>query len=611
MKHPLPLLLLTSLLFSKSLFCQKIQENIAINNHFPQWAEGIVWYQIFPERFANGDSSNDPTSSQVFIHRTAPDDWERTSWTSNWFEQSKWEKKINSSLRDKITMRRYGGDIQGIIDHLDYLKSLGVGAIYFNPIFESISMHKYDASSYHHIDANYGPDPSGDRKTILTETPDDKLTWKWTKADKLFLNLISEVHKRGMKIIIDGVFNHTGTEFWAFKDIVKLGKSSKYFDWYDIKHLDDPATSENELEYKCWWGYKAMPEFNRTKDDLMTGPKKYIFDITKRWMDPDNDGNPSDGIDGWRLDVAREVPLGFWKDWNKLVKSINPEAYIVGELWELSSDFVGKGDAFDALMNYNFAYAVNNFFIAQKKKIKTSDFIDQLKEIDKTYPENTLLILQNLVDSHDTERLLSMIMNPDRQFDSNADENNPDYNPAKPGKNEREKMKLITAFQMTYRGAPMIYYGDEIGMWGADDPHDRKPMIWSNMKYEDEVIDSSSGFKTGYGKYRVEADKDLLDYYKKIISIHNQLPALKKGKLEFIYFNDDKNTFAFKRSFYNNGISDTCICAFNLGFQDDLISVKEFQRAEELLSSENYTSENGYLRFKIPSNTAMIFHVKN
>ncbi|MGE5682351.1 MAG: glycoside hydrolase family 13 protein [Bacillota bacterium] len=602
MKHLLLFLLLSCLITFNNFFSQ---------SHFPEWAKGIVWYQIFPERFANGDTSNDPRAKDVFINRPIPEGWKKTSWTSNWFSESDWEKKIDSRLRDKITMRRYGGDIQGIIDHLDYIKSLGVGAIYFNPIFESISMHKYDASTYHHIDASYGPDPEGDRRVVMLETPEDSSTWVWTKADKLFLKLIKEVHKRGMKIIIDGVFNHTGTEFWAFKDIMKNHEKSKYFDWYEVRSFDDTLTKDkNELDYRCWWNYKAMPEFNRTKDDLMAGPKNYIFNITRRWMDPDRDGSSTDGIDGWRLDVAREVPLGFWRDWNRLVKSINNEAYIVGELWELSDDFVGKGDVFDALMNYNFAYAVNSYFIAKKDKVTTSEFIDQLKEIDATYPENTLYILQNLADSHDTDRLSSMIKNPDRKFDKEADENNPDYNPGKPTEEEYEKQKLIAAFQLTYRGAPMIYYGDEAGMWGADDPHDRKPMLWEGLKYEDEVIDKSSGFKAGFGTYKVQPDKGMIEFYKKIIALHNESPALKKGKLEFIYSNDKTDVFAFSREFTETNVSDKRIVVFNLGEKPETFLIKENKPAEELLNPVSVKSEQGKLKITIPPKSVHIYKIK-
>ena len=188
-------------------------------------------------------------------------------------------------------------------------------------------------------------------------------------------------------------------------------------------------------------------------------------------------------------------------------------------MWEFSPDFVSGKGPFDALMNYNFAFAVNDFFIADKNKISVDEFIDRLKKIDETYDSENLFVLQNLLSSHDTERLSSMIKNPDRKYDHDANENNPNYNPGKPTNEDFEKQKLIAAFQMIYRGAPMIYYGDEVGMWGADDPHDRKPMIWDDLKYDDEIINENSGFKTGFGTYTVEQNKDLLKFYKEIIDL--------------------------------------------------------------------------------------------
>ena len=353
------------------------------NSKVPEWAKGIVWYQIFPERFANGDTSNDPEPEKVFINSDLiPDGWSITSWESNWFAQSEWEKNLGGNLRDHLYERRYGGDLQGIIDRLDYLKQLGVGGIYLNPVFEAVSLHKYDGSTFHHIDVNFGPSPINDRKLIEKEIPDDPNTWQWSSADSLFLTLIEEVHKRGMKIIID----HTGVQFWAFQDLLENGNNSKYEDWYRVESFDDPTTIENEFSYKGWWGVKSLPEFNKTEADLFPGPKQYIFNSTIKWMDPDGDGNPEDGIDGWRLDVARELPLGFWKDWSNLVKQINNDALIIGELWELSPDFVSDDAPFDALMNYNFAFAVNELFIAQKDKISVTDFINKLTEIDNSYP---------------------------------------------------------------------------------------------------------------------------------------------------------------------------------------------------------------------------------
>jgi len=534
-------------------------------NKLPLWAKGVVWYQIFPERFANGDKSNDPEAEKVFINsKKIPDGWKVTDWTSNWFTQSDWEKKLGGDVKNHLYERRYGGDIQGIIDRLDYVKDLGVGAIYLNPVFEAVSLHKYDGSTYHHIDVNFGPDPNGDRELIKSEIPDKPDTWQMTSADKLFLKLIDEVHKRGMKIIIDGVFNHTGVQFWAFQDIVNYQEQSAYKDWFIINSFDDPTTATDEFDYKGWWNIKSLPEFNRTKDDLADGPKNYIFNSTKKWMDPNGDGDPSDGIDGWRLDVAREVPIGFWKQWNEVVKSINNQSIIVGELWEFSPEFVSEKGPFDALMNYNFAYAVNDLFIAEKNKISVDEFIERLKKIDETYDSENLFVLQNLLSSHDTERLSSMIKNPDRKYEHDANEGNANYNPGKPNADDIEKQKLIAAFQLLYRGAPMIYYGDEVGMWGADDPHDRKPMVWNNLVYDNEVINENSGFKTGFGNYTVEQNNYLLQFYKKMIEIRSENDQLKLGTVKFIYSNEDKKAFAFESVLGNK----KTISIFNLGAEE-------------------------------------------
>lgn len=554
----------------------------------PLWAKGVVWYQIFPERFANGDTSNDPEAEKVFVNsRKIPEGWAISKWTSNWFAQSEWGQKLGGKNNHHYYERRYGGDIQGIIDRLDYIKKLGVGAIYLNPVFEAVSLHKYDGSSFHHIDVNFGPNPDGDRKMMLSEIPDNPDTWKWTEADKIFLKLIDEVHKRGMKIIIDGVFNHTGVQFWAFQDIVKNQNESKYKDWYLINAFDDTLTDEDEFDYKGWWNIKSLPEFNRTKDDLSEGPKQYIFNATRKWMDPNGDGNPSDGIDGWRLDVAREVPIGFWKQWRNVVKGINNQSLIVGELWELSPDFISDDGVFDALMNYNFAFAVNDFFIAEKNKISVDEFIESLKKIDQTYPEQNLYVLQNLLSSHDTERLSSMIQNPDRKYEHDANEGNKNYKPGKPNSDDIEKQKLIAAFQLLYRGAPMIYYGDEIGMWGADDPHCRKPMVWDDLIYENEVIDESSGFKTGFGSYSVEQNKDLLRFYKDIINLRNENEALRIGIIKFIYADNEKKSFAFESVIGDEKI----ICAFNLGKEEISIPL-EFEVVELYSGNQNFQNKS-------------------
>jgi glycosidase len=242
-----------------------------------------------------------------------PEGWQNHPWTSDWYKLQPWEAKTGHDFYWNAGVRRYGGDLQGVIDKLDYLQNLGITAIYLNPVFESPSLHKYDASMYHHIDNNFGPAPDVDREMWSKENPADPATWQWTPADKLFLKLISESHKRGMKIIIDGVFNHTGTQFWAFKDIVKNQQNSKYKDWYTINSWDDSAKG-TKFDYAGWYGVKDLPEIREDSTGLVKGPREHIHDIVKRWMDPNGDGDPSDGIDGWRLDVAEQVNHNFWKN---------------------------------------------------------------------------------------------------------------------------------------------------------------------------------------------------------------------------------------------------------------------------------------------------------
>jgi len=580
----------------------------------PEWAKGVVWYQIFPERFANGDPTNDPEPEKTFINSDSiPAGWKIRDWTSNWFSQDEWEKNLGGNFRDHIYERRYGGDIQGIMDHLDYLEKLGIGAIYLNPVFEAASLHKYDGSTFHHIDVNFGPDPEGDRELIQSERPDDPSTWKWTEVDKLFIKLVEEVHDRNMRIIIDGVFNHTGIQFWAFQDVIQNGKNSKYKDWYRINSLDDPTTLQNEFDYDGWWGVKSLPVFNKYESDLHLGPKQYIFNSTAKWMDPNNDGDPSDGIDGWRLDVARELPLGFWKSWAKVVKTINEDALIIGELWELSPDFVSDKGPFDGLMNYNFAFAVNDFMISNKNAILTNEFVDKLEEVSNTYSIENLLVVQNLMDSHDTDRLSSMIKNPDRNYDRDAIESNSSYDPGKPTEEEYEKQKLIAAFQMTYQGAPFIYYGDEVGMWGSDDPHNRKPMVWDELRYEIEVIDKFSGFGTGYGSFEVAQNKDLLKWYNKLISIRNNSNALKKGEQKFIYKSDGTKTFAFERIYKD----EKMICVFNLDNSEMQFTVPIEDNnfiSTELISGnpglKDSSKKGADLLVNIPGNSVRIYQIK-
>jgi len=518
------------------------------------WDKQAVWYQIFPERFFNGDTANDPLPIDIIEERpfSIPSDWKIHPWNSDWYKLQDWEKEYNVPFYWATSLRRYGGDLQGIIQKLDYLQELGVNAIYLNPVFESQSHHKYNAAMYHHIDNNFGTNPEMDRKIWQTENPIDNTTWKWTSADSVFLNLIKECHKRSMKIIIDGVFNHVGKNFWAFEDVVKNQEKSKFADWFMIKTFDNPATAENEFDYQGWYGIKDLPEFYEDENGFREDVKKHFHEVVKRWMDPNNDRNTEDGIDGWRLDVAEMVNLNFWREFRNWVKEINPEAYITGEVWwqDWKNDKMFNaakwldGKAFDGVMNYRFARAVKEYFVNEKDKTTSTAFADTLKKIYADYGFEKCLSLQNLLDSHDVDRISSQLNNPDIWYDHEGNpEQNENYNIENIDEKKKARLKLIVAAQMTLPGSPMIYYGDEAGLWGGDDPDCRKPMIWRDVNYEPET-------QHPFGKKRnvsvVKFDEDLFQWYKKLISIRKENSVLSLGSIEFMP--SEPNLLIYKRT---------------------------------------------------------------
>ncbi len=522
----------------------------------PAWAKRAIWYQIFPERFRNGDRSNDPTLMD--LRGAWPHDpqtkWQISSWTGDWYKSQPWEEVNGKGFYYNAQLRRYGGDLQGILDKLDYLQQLGVNAIYLNPIFESPSLHKYDATMYHHIDNNFGPDPAGDRSIWEKENPADPTSWQWTSADRLFLQLVHEVHKRNMKIIIDGVFNHVGLTFWAFEDVKKNGEKSAYNNWFIIKRYDDPATAEQEFDYEGWYGVRELPELREDENGLVSGPREHIRAIVKRWMDPNGDGNPSDGIDGWRLDVAEMVKIPFWREFRKWVRHINPDAYITGEVWwedwknekMFNAEPWLRGDAFDAVMNYRFAREVGYFFKAKQRKIAASEFVRRLDSLRREYRDDVNYVLMNLMASHDTDRLGSQIVNADANYDKHVGvSDNKNYDVRKPNADEIRTQKLIALFQMTYLGAPMIYYGDEAGMWGADDPDDRKPMLWADMRYANET---SHPFGARRPDDKNHFNDDVFQHYAQLAAIRSRSNALTLGDMQTVFTDDERDSFGFMRS---------------------------------------------------------------
>jgi cyclomaltodextrinase len=553
------------------------------SNTRSNWFADAIWYQIFPERFRNGDPANDPTPASLsgtwpyFV----PRGWQVVPWTSDWYQLQPWEQD-GRGFYVHAQLRRYGGDLQGILDELDYLKALGVNALYLNPIFESASLHKYGATMYHHVDKHFGPDPQGDLKLFAAEDPADPTTWKWTAADKLFLKLIQEVHRRDMRIIIDGVFNHVGIPFWALQRAKKEGPGSRFAKWFNITKWDDPATPEDEFAYQGWIGIKDLPQLARDERTLHPEVREHLHAVVRRWMDPNQDGDPSDGIDGWRLDVAAEVPLAFWEEFRGWVQGINRNAYLTGEIWwddfntfKFRNAQPWLGTAFDAVMNYRFGDAGFQFF-NQPQAITATQFAEQLMAIHRDYGTARSLELQNLFDSHDTARIGSAVVNPQYRQDHGAGvKDNRSYDVRKPNASEKQRWKQMVAFQFLMPGAPYIYYGDEVGMWGADDPDCRKPMIWGDLKYTDERADPHGRPRLGDS---VSPDNDLLAFYRGWTHRRRELAVLRRGDFKVVLTEDSRRLFAFRRSLasheilalFNASAKDATLAPGDLGIKDPL-----------------------------------------
>ena len=517
------------------------------------WYADAVWYQVFPERFRNGDTSNDPTAASLegtwpyFV----PDGWQVVPWTSDWYRLQPWEKADGKGFYVHAQLRRYGGDLAGILRGLDHIQALGVNALYLNPVFESASLHKYGATMYHHIDKHFGPDPEGDLALFATEDAADPATWRWSAADQLFLKLIAEVHRRDMRIIIDGVFNHVGIPFWAFQQARREGPDSRFAKWFHITRWDDPNTPRDEFDYHGWVGIKDLPEFRKDEYGPHPEVKQHFHAVLKRWMDPDGDGDPSDGIDGWRLDVAAEVPLAFWKEFNGWVKAINPDAYLTGEIWW--KDFQTctywnarpwLDGAFDGVMNYRFGDAVYQFF-NQPEPISATAFVQMLEGIHRDYGYDRCLGLQNLFDSHDTQRIGSAVVNPEHRQDHGGNlQSNRHYDVRKPNDAEKRRWKQMVAFQFLAPGAPYIYYGDEVGMWGADDPDCRKPMVWHHMSY---ATERAHPLGLPRPADTVESDKDMLGFYRTVGKWRRNYAVLRTGSFEVLLADDAQRIVAFER----------------------------------------------------------------
>lgn len=525
----------------------------------PDWAKDAIWYQVFPERFRNGAPQSDPHLSD-FSEKEIPG-WRICPWGMEWYARDTWEVPNGENFWSTVFNRRFGGDLIGLREQLPYLQELGITAIYLNPIFMAASLHKYDATVYHHIDPTLGPDRDGDLKALAaaneTEHPD---TWIWTAADRYFLELVADVHARDMRIILDGVFNHSGTRCFAFQDIRKNGPQSRYWEWYTIHRWD----GTQDMDYHAWDGANgSLPNFGRDGDTLNPGVKKYIFDITRRWMDPSGEGRISEGIDGWRLDVAYCVPHEFWREWHAHVRSINPEAYTTAEIVAPAQEWI-QPDEFSAVMNYEWLFPTLSFFTPHPEAIGATEFKARLNELYARHTPGTALIMQNLLDSHDTGRILTMLdsqcppfRNWDHYFNWARVAENPALKTAKPSEATKHILRLMAVWQFTGPGAPMLYYGTEVGMWGANDPCDRQPMFWADIPMDDETM----GFHEPLLNISTrEPDMMLFGFYQKLTHLRTNHAALRRGSFQWMD-HPDEAAIAFQRAYDGERI----VCVINKG----------------------------------------------
>ncbi|KAB1437633.1 glycoside hydrolase family 13 protein [Candidatus Galacturonibacter soehngenii] len=353
----------------------------------PNWFKTAVVYNIFPDSFACG-------------RYEAPN-----------------EKKEVILDSGKVSKARLGGTIHGITQNLDYIQELGFNCIYLNPIFTAGEYHKYDTLDYYHIDPCLG-------------------------TDEEFKQLVDEIHKKDMKIIIDGVFNHCSWQFFAFEDVLQNGKESQYYDWfYELNlPLTRPESEVGKPKYACFAYERKMPKLNTSNLEV----QKYFAAVGVHWLEHYQ-------IDGWRLDVANEIDREFWRAFRRAVKLQNKEAILIGEVWEDAQTWL-KGDAFDSTMNYEFRRICRDYLIGEQKD--AFRLAKQLEQMRLRYPTNIVRGQLNLLDSHDVPRFMSLC------------------------KGDERKWRLACILLMLFEGVPSLFYGDEQGICGVNENEYRNPMVW-------------------------------------------------------------------------------------------------------------------------------------
>lgn len=499
---------------------------IVPGNHVPRWAKGAVMYQIYVDRFYNGDPSNDVLTDEynyIGEHVTRVEDWNKYPATMG-------------------VREFYGGDLQGVMDKMDYLQDLGIDVIYFNPLFVSPSNHKYDIQDYDYIDPHFGKIVNDTGNLLEPWQKENKDATRYINriankenleaSNELFAKVVEEAHKRGMKVILDGVFNHCGSfnkwldreriyeNFEGYEKGAYISADSPYRDYF---HFYEQNRWPYNPTYDGWWGHDTLPKLNYEGSKQLYD---YILYIGKKWV------SPPYNADGWRLDVAADLGHSpefnhqFWKDFHKAVREANPEAIVLAEHYGSPREWIENGE-WDTVMNYDAFMEPITWFLTGMQKHSDDYREDLYGNADSfwgamhyhgaAFSGDSFHIAMNELSNHDHSRFLTRTNKRVGRVNTMGPE------AANEGVNKAVMREAVT-IQMTWAGAPTIYYGDEAGVCGFTDPDNRRTYPWGNE------------------------DHDLIEFHKAMIRIHKESDAFKFGSLKYLV--GDYNLLGFVR-FYD------------------------------------------------------------
>jgi cyclomaltodextrinase len=435
----------------------------------PAWVADAVFYQIFPDRFAVSPRVAKPFNLEPW--HTPP--------TTHGYK---------------------GGDLLGIVEHLDWLTDLGVNALYLNPVFQSVANHRYHTHDYFQVDPILG-------------------------GNDAFEELLDACHRRGIRVVIDGVFNHASRGFLQFNDILENGPRSPWIDWFIVRDWPLHAYDEtHHPNYDAWWGLAALPKFNTDHPQV----REFLMRVGEHWA--------RRGIDGWRLDVPQEIKTpGFWEEFRQRIKAINPDLYLVGEVWAEATEWIGDGTRFDGTMNYPLTAAIISFVAGDRvdpttdidnpwyvitEPLDAAEYANRVDHLLAAYPDHAHLANLNLLDSHDTARILSI------------------------ASGDRDSVVLGALLLFTFPGAPCVYYGTEIGLPGGRDPDCRRSFPWEEQ----------------------EQDRELLETFRSLVALRREHPALRSSDYRWVHPTGKRNgqLVAFER---RDG-DETLLVAVNAGEED-------------------------------------------